>query len=224
MMRRAKLLLDAGADLEYKNEDGVTPLRMAGNSNWDMAALLIQEGAYLDAPVSDNGWTLLMWAIAENNLEQVEFLLEHGASPDVKSDMGNDALLLADQKKEEFRYSGEVYDLISSVAFRKERYVNGETTFIQAAKNGDTKRVKILARQGANIEAKDDDGRTALIHAAIQQHVDTVSMPIELGVRVNKRDKEGKTALDYAAATGNDALPEILAVGKSEKKWWQIWK
>jgi len=73
---------------------------------------------------------------------------------------------------------------------------------IEAARVGDTVKVKQLLKQGADVNAKDKDGWTALIEAAAKGHTDTVKALIDAGADVNAKDKYGETALMNAATGG----------------------
>ncbi|NQS99984.1 MAG: ankyrin repeat domain-containing protein [Candidatus Omnitrophica bacterium] len=73
---------------------------------------------------------------------------------------------------------------------------------IEAARVGDTVKVKQLLKQGADVNAKDKDGWTALIEAAAKGHTDTVKALIDAGADVNAKDKYGETAPMNAATGG----------------------
>jgi ankyrin repeat protein len=79
LIETAKLLLDAGANLEDKNKWGGTPLHMASaNNHIETAKLLIERGADLEAKNVD-GLTPLHLASLNNHIEIAKLLLERGA-------------------------------------------------------------------------------------------------------------------------------------------------
>src|ERR1043165_9326226 len=56
-------LLDQGAEVNVRDQPGMTPLLWAGNyGNTDVAQLLLKSGANLNA-TDLQGWTPLMWAL-----------------------------------------------------------------------------------------------------------------------------------------------------------------
>ena len=66
---------------------------------------------------------------------------------------------------------------------------------ISAAINGDIKKVRELIENGADVDAKNNDGKTALHKAALRGNVDVVKVLIENRADVVAKDECGKTAL-----------------------------
>jgi ankyrin repeat protein len=61
-----KLLLEKGAELESKNNDGQTPLSWAaGNGHEAVVKLLLEKGAELEIKDRNDGRTPLVWAARE---------------------------------------------------------------------------------------------------------------------------------------------------------------
>ena len=86
--------LKAGARVNAKNMDGMTPLMAAVSSNTDVAVIksLLSAGADLESR-TENGWTPLMLAVRDNkNLDVTAALLEAGANAKAKDDAGKTAL------------------------------------------------------------------------------------------------------------------------------------
>ena len=75
-MELAKLLIDSGADLEAKNENGETPLHLAAwGDNIEIAKFLIDSGADVNAK-TNYGFTPLHRAYSQ---KMKALLREHGA-------------------------------------------------------------------------------------------------------------------------------------------------
>lgn len=74
-----RLLLQYGAAVNARNNDGVTPLHLASRSgNLPRMAALLSKGA--DPNIKDNaGWTAIRYAISANSGPAVKLCLEHGA-------------------------------------------------------------------------------------------------------------------------------------------------
>jgi len=86
-------LIDYGANVNVKNDEGITPLHLAG---WaDIVKLLIKNGANLES-VSKNGETPLVNLASEQEREDViEALLQAGANVNAKNARGETALDIA---------------------------------------------------------------------------------------------------------------------------------
>ena len=99
----ARLLIQEGAEV---NKTGWTPLHYASTKGHiEMMRLLIENSAYLDAE-SPNGTTPLMMAAFYGTPMAVKLLLEEGADPLLKNNLGISALEFAQQSphKESIQY------------------------------------------------------------------------------------------------------------------------
>jgi len=82
------LLLDHGADVEFRNSEKFTPLHLACDSGFiDSAVLLVQHGADVTTLDADD-WSPLHFASSEGSLGCVELLIEQGADVNVQDDDG----------------------------------------------------------------------------------------------------------------------------------------
>ena len=89
-----KLLIDKDAEV---NKKGWAPLHYAAaNGHDDVVQLLIDHSAYLDTP-SPNGTTPLMMAARGDHITTMKVLLDAGADPRVKNQIGMTALDFAKQ-------------------------------------------------------------------------------------------------------------------------------
>ena len=93
-------LLRMGADpaAEARNPMRVTPLHSAVSARcFEVCRLLLERGAPPDAG-QQHGWTALMSAGLQGDLELAELLLAHGATPGPKDDEGRTAADMAAEK------------------------------------------------------------------------------------------------------------------------------
>ena len=74
-----RALIDAGADINAKDEAGSTALMVASEyGRTEIVKLLIAAGADVNAK-NELGWTALMWASRHGHTETVKLLIDAGA-------------------------------------------------------------------------------------------------------------------------------------------------
>ena len=97
----AKILINAGADLNFKNDEGSTPLiTAAAFDHTDLAKLLIDSGANIDL-TNNEGSTALMLAVLYSNIDIVKSLLDKGANREITNKFGRSALTIVESPFEE---------------------------------------------------------------------------------------------------------------------------
>jgi ankyrin repeat protein len=80
----------------------------------------------------------------------------------------------------------------------------------EAAFNGNTSLCRALLGQGADADAKDQEGYSALLRAASGHHYTTVALFLTSGADVNGKSKNGETALMYGVCGGDSKLLKLL--------------
>jgi ankyrin repeat protein len=174
-----KLLLNNGAELEAKSNDGPTPLlSAASNGHAAIVKLLIDNGAELEAK-DYYGWTALSLAANNGHEALVKLLLEKGAKLEAKEVHAGTPLLLAASSG----HMAIVKLLIDNGAELEAKSDDGRDPLLSAASNGHREIVKLLLDNGADLEVKDYYGWTPLSLAIRNGHTAVVELLLDKGAQ-----------------------------------------
>ncbi|MEW5924150.1 MAG: ankyrin repeat domain-containing protein [Candidatus Zixiibacteriota bacterium] len=202
----ARVLIESGADLEYRNPHGETALHIAvSRGNQEIAQLLLDAGMNVDVTGSHSDPPLLhaVWG----SVETVNWLIDHGAEVNALTDSSSAPLVNA-------IYSGNadiVRTLISRGAKVNGSGREGNIPLQIAAVQGDEELCAILLDAGANVDIVDlHYGRTPLHWSAIRGQSNLAKLMLEHGADVGARDKAGNSSLYYANRYSNPGIAEIL--------------
>jgi ankyrin repeat protein len=229
----ARLLLDAGSDVNAVDKNDITPLFMAiSNNRTPMARFLIERGANINAK-DWYGRTPLFAAVEMRNVDLHYTTFAHMVTPeDRKVILDFIALLLEKgvdpniRVKEVPPLRSWMYLLGGSLAWVD---FTGQTPFLLASLSGDVSTMRLLLKHGADPHIATLSGTTPLMAAAgvnwtVNQTYDegqeslleAVKLCVELGMNVNAANSMGLTPLMGAANRGSDSIIEYL-VSKGAK-------
>ena len=231
-----RLLLQAGADPNAPNDEGMSPLHAgARNSNPMVVTHLLNAGADLNA--GDNyGYTPLHHAAAQSGSGRVaKVLLDRGADPFAESNDGRTPLHSAlryraeqgvvsrmlDAGANEYLTPLQLSALHGDVA-EVNRLLSGGADPDEADRYGwsplhfgvplaGLEMVWVLLAAGADPAARGGGGATPLMLAASQSSVRVVSALLGAGADPNTRDEEsGSTPLHYAVEYQEENLLPVI--------------
>jgi uncharacterized protein len=213
----ARVLLDAGADVNQTSRYGWSPLLAATqNQNYAMAQFLIERGADVNL-ANKGGWAPLYLATDNRNieggdyptrkadldsLEFIKFLLDHGADVNHR---------IVESSETRTVFTNQWLD------------EDGATAFLRAAQSGDIDLLRLLLEHGADPHINTKLGVTPLAVAAgigwvegvtqewsTEKTVETVKLLLELGIDPNYQADTGRVALHGAAHKGATEVVKVL--------------
>lgn len=160
-----KFLVKKGADINYKTNDGVTPLFSAVDSgNIETVDYFLSIKANVNDRLHDGTTALMrsMWRIPDKNKSEiVKKLLQHGVDVNNYNNDGTTSLMLAAI----FGDEEIITYLVQSGANINAQDQQGKTALMHAIINNKTEEAAALVKNNANISIKDNDNQTALMYA-----------------------------------------------------------
>jgi ankyrin repeat protein len=213
----ARVLLDAGADVNQTTRYGWSPLLAATqNQNYRLASFLIERGADVNL-ANKGGWTPLYLATDNRNIEggdyptrsadmdslaYITLLLDKGADPNARvSESSETRTVFTNQWLDE----------------------DGATAFLRASQSGDIDLMRLLLERGADPHINTRLGVTPLAVAAgigwvegvtnewsTEKTVEAVKLLLELGIDPNYQADTGRVALHGAAHKGATEVARLL--------------
>jgi excisionase family DNA binding protein len=203
--------------MEVKSNDHIAALmKAAWEGDTGRAQALLHEGVDVNAKDAF-GRTALIIAAARGHTYIVQVLIESGADPRVRDNVGTTALVAA-----ESRGYSRIVSLLRGASTEGEESHSLKTdsggaspaSLQRAVDNGDVDNVNALIAQGAQVDARTDDGWTPLMLATIKGHTGIVEALLNKGADVNARNKKSWTALMFAVSMGDiDTMRVLLAGG-----------
>lgn len=83
-------------------------------------------------------------------------------------------------------------------------------SLLVCASAGDTDQISKLLKQGANIEARNEDGQTGLLVGTKRGHLGVVDIMLKGGADVNGTDSNGLGAIHLSAENGQWQMVKLL--------------
>jgi ankyrin repeat protein len=215
----AKVMLDAGVDINQTDVDGTSGLVVGiMNKQYTFAKFLLDRGAnpnvtdvkgraalYAAIDARNEDWSALPMRKEMDplpSMDLIQAILGHGA--DVNAKLTHNL-----PGRSGMDYGDIALD-------------EGTTPFMRAARSGDSATMRILLAAGADPKVSTKDGNNALLFAAgigyrdkqtqgtDAQALEAVKLCMDQGLDLNQANNKGETALHGAASRGSDLLVKFL--------------
>ena len=192
--RAVRLLLENGADVNWRSQRGGTPLfDAAERGGAKMVALLLEAGAHA-AATNIAGETALHGAASENDEPLVaELLTRARADVDARAHDEETPLLKALRR----RRGAAAAVLLGAGADPNARDELGRTALHWAAARCGPALVRALVDSGADLDAAAKDGATALHIARRYGNDAVVPTLLAAGADAHAKDRQGRTASEW---------------------------
>jgi len=198
-LQAAELLLQIGADANYKSPGGLSVLSLATRSGGErLARLLLKAGANV---MDRNSTNVLAYdlAVIYGHDELIDLLIEHMnqvvPAVDRQADDGTTALMRAAMVSE----VKAIKELLAAGADSSRRNRHGESPLSYAVTHDLDEVVRAL--RGAGVEKLPGDneiGPQSIVHAGSQGALGTILDLLDSGTPINLTDDDGDTALTAA--------------------------
>ncbi|KAL2555794.1 Ankyrin repeat domain-containing protein 50 [Forsythia ovata] len=194
-LESAKVLVSAGAQVDFQSKDGRTALhRAAANGDRRMVEMLLELGA--DPTISDYDLGRSANDVAgDKGHKEVVKILDRGAS------------VLNAARRGEVEVLESLLEKGASLSF-SDQY--GLTPLHTAAIKGHKDAVMVLVEFGADLESRDAEGHTPLHLAVEGGSVETVQVLINRGANVNAKSKKGATPLYISKLMEYQHITQLL--------------
>jgi len=203
----ATALIKAGADLEAKNEEGYTPLRLAiDREQVDFALWLLEKNSVNVNCVDDLGETLLTYAVRINKESLIDFLLDGGAAADMVDDRNLSPCMVAARADN----SEIIRMLILRGAGVDAKNSDGKTALHFAASSGSANAAQTLIELGADVDARDDLGNTPLHESCKNSKFNVSARLVANRANLNVQGGDGLTPLSLAICNNDDDTVALL--------------
>ena len=159
---------------------------------------------------SFEGATALIYQVSDKKreiLEVIQFLLEHGADPNVEPIIGLTPLMLATQNGK----NKTAKLLLEHGADPNVKTIEGNTSLIIATQKDQYETAKLLLEHGANIDDHENLSGNVPLHFAVSfRHMRILKLLIENGASIDFKALDGATALTYAVSYKPKEMAEFL--------------
>jgi len=205
-MNKIAELLEKGANVDFRDSVGCTPLWVACWKGWTaIVRFLLDHNADLDI-AKNNGATPLYIASELGNVEIVQILVDSGADIDKPMKDSSTPLYIASQHG----HTDVVRFLLKNGANIFNQRRGGSSALYIGSQKGHLEVVTELLHYGADCNGEMDDGSSPLYIASQFGHLELVRQLLKHGADVNKAMNDLSTPIYIASQNGYAEIVSIL--------------
>jgi ankyrin repeat protein len=210
----ATMLVDAGADVNLKSSEEVSPLFFSiYNKHTPVVEYLLSKGARVDE-MDPSGLTPLYKACFDGSLDIASALVDAGADVNLKSTSDYAPLYAAVSNKHKTVME---YLLSKGARIDEKSGPNGLTAIYKACADGSLDIATVLVDAGADVNLKSPQGFAPLFAAIQNNHKPVVEYLLSKGVHIDEKNgKLGLTALHKACINGSLDIATVLVDAEAD--------
>jgi ankyrin repeat protein/Zn-finger nucleic acid-binding protein len=203
-----RAILNKGIDINFKNDDGNTPMMHAAAAGQDEIIRILAEKQADIGARNKAGYSTIDIACRMEMYGSVKVLVELGANPNSRSVGLATPLITAS-----LTGNKDIIKLLLDAGAD----VNARTKFdvhaLMVAPNADI--ASLLLSAGAQIDGIDQDNRSALFYAVEDVQPDKIGVLLKHGAKTGLKDKNGNTVIDIVNRIENqEKRQQILKLFK----------
>jgi ankyrin repeat domain-containing protein 50 len=237
MVTSMRILHTMGCDVAFKNKQGQTALDLA-KINADNSVVQYLENPiydylvlglfkreneileYIKSPgfkpnqkyIQD--YSLMDYAAIKNKPEWIKILESKGEDINSSGFNGQTPLMNA-AEHDSYKAAEALLQLKANINYQvegqEEDNLNGWSALHVAAKKGNVKIIKLLAENGANLNARTKHGSSPAIVAALFNQLEAVKLLFRLKADLTLKDSNNRTALEAAKAENSEQVVGFLS-------------
>jgi ankyrin repeat protein len=206
-----QLLRDPNTDVNARDELGCTPLHLAVNA--DTAKYILRDKRIDHGAEDYVGRSALHYAVLKRRLDVIKVLLDNNVDKEWQDDVGNTASFYAQACPAAMfmlRYG-------TDVEAKSTDHLNN-TGLLHLAWLGDSEGVEYFLTQGAQVDARNDNGETALTESARHGDVQIVELLLKARANTEIAANNEWTPLLQAIRDGREAVVRLLLQYNAKKR------
>ncbi|CAL1296328.1 unnamed protein product [Larinioides sclopetarius] len=217
-LKIVEYLILNGAKINARRIDGTTPLHYAVlYGHMPVTKLLLEKGACTNAMDNIMKRTPLMFAFQYASCDMVDELLNVNGNATNQEVLGMTYLHLAAKTGHNNAVLSFLRSNSHSTDYINIRGLSGFTALHLSVLYNRLDTTKLLLKEGANLNARDNDGCTPLIIASEKGNVEIVRLLIHMKSELDSEAIGGMTALHFATLNQHEEIVDILIKSGANK-------